>query len=633
MSISGNKCATAAAVAALAVAMYGCSSGSYDLSFGGGSGVDLEAELDAALGSGEGQTLSQAESAREEAERLVQAAEDAEDIASAAVERLSQEVEATEASGDDEAAEEARRQLEEAIAALEAARGALQAALIVLELAEAQAQAARDALDDLEAAQQDALDAAVRDAGMAWVIELAANDDIVDYEVGYEVGSWSFNWDYPLPGSTYASGSRSYRTGGYSGAVLSRDDSGNLVFNTSIARQDTLDDPLQRDPTVWGIRYINTNDQLQFRDGVIRSVQSVDDHGLGSGWQQYDLKQERDGGGTLEVTIFTDVEESDTLPLPYGGNEFERAILLDDVIDLPPDQHYMYVEVPEEGLSGSLDGIAGNFTCSEDSGGYCSLGYDIAGTATGFYPLFNDSVFTPDDGSGAVDLPADGSSVSWPYADYLSMGHWLYVPDDTTDFGEYDFGVFAGGSDPFASSVLITVSDTARYSGVAVGKYHARLSARSAGTGDFNAKVEMTAEFGTNTEMGTIGGRVYDFGLDSAAPFTAPSELSLQSDDISEEYWPGEGPVGGGWVWGSIPYEFDDAGQYWGGYWTAKFFGNGIVTTDIPPSFASQPSSVAGTFSARTFDIRTGNSVGLVGAFGAHRDEPVTIEPANGGDN
>ena len=627
MSISGNKCATAAAVAALAVAMYGCSSGSYDLSLGGGSGAGLEAAPDAALGSGEGRTLSQAESAREEAERLVQAAEDAEDVASAAVERLSQEVVAAEANGDDEEAERVRQELDAAIAALEAARGALQAALIVLDVANAQAQAARDALDDLEAAQQDALDAAAGDAGVAWVIELATNDDIIDYEVGYEVGSWSFHWEYALPGSTYASGSRSYRAGGYSGAVLSRDDSGNLVFNTSVARQNTLDDPLQTDPNVWGIRYINTYDQLQVRDGVTKSVQSVDDHGLGSDWQQFDLKQERDGGGTLEVTVFTDVEEDDTLPLPYGGNEFERTILFDDVIDLPLDQDYMYVEVPEDGLSGSLDGVAGNFTCSEDSGGYCSLGYDIAGTATGFYPFFNDTVFTPDDGSEAVELPADGSSESWPYADYLSMGHWLYVPGDATDFDAYDFGVFAGGSDPYDSSLLMTVSGTAKYSGVAAGKYHARLSASSADAGDFNAKVEMTAEFGTNTEMGTIGGRVYDFELDSTAPFTAPLELSLQSDDISEEYWPGDGPVSGGWVWGTVPYEYDDAGQFWGGYWTAKFFGNGIVSTDIPPSFASQPSSVAGTFSARTFDVRTGDSVGLVGSFGANWDEPED-EPA-----
>lgn len=615
MSISSNKCATTAAVAALALAMYGCSSGSYDLSFGGGSGVDLEAELDAALGSGEGQTLSQAESAREAAERLVQAAEDAEDVASAAVERLSQEVVAAQANGDDEEAERVRQELDAAIAALEAARGALQAALIVLEVAKAQAAAVRDALDSLEAAQQDTLDDIARKAGEAWAVELAANQDIWDHELGRRVGSWSFHWDFPLPGSTYAAVSRSYRTGGRAGAAVFRDHSGNLDFDAAIVREGSGGELLQQDPTVRGLRYINTYDRLQVRDGVTKSVQSVDDHGLGSDWQQFDLKQERDGGGTLEITLFTDVEESDALPLPFGGNEFERTILLDDVIILPLDQDYMYVEVPEEGLSGSLDGVAGNFTCSEDSGGYCSLGYDIAGTATGFYPLTNDSVFTPDDGSGAVELPEDGTSESWPYADYLSMGHWLYVPGDAADFEAYDFGVFAGGSDPFDPNHLIVVSETAQYSGAAAGKYLARVSAGNGDTGNFAAKVELTADFGTNTELGTISGRLHDFKLDSAAPFTGPSQLPLKSADISQEFWPGDGSVSGGWMWGEIPSGPDDDGQYWWGRWTAKFFGNGIVTTDEPPSFASQPSSVAGTFG-----VVNGNNIRLVGSFGAHRE-------------
>ena len=632
MSVPLNKYAATAAVAALAVAMYGCSSGSYDLSFGNGSGAGLEAELEAAQDSGEGQTQSDADAAREEAERLVQAAEDAEDIASTAVERLSQEVVAAEASGDDDAAEEARQELDDAIAALEAARGALQAALIVLEVAEAQAQAARDALDALEAAQQDVLDDSARDAGVAWVIELAANQSIWDYDLGYGVGSWSSHWHFPLPGSSYTSVSRSYRTGGKSGAVVFRDDSGNLVFDAAIPRQHGNGEPLQTDPSVWGLRYINTYDQLQVRDGVTKSVQSVDDHGLGSDWQRFDLKKERDGGGTLEVTVFTDVEESDALPLPFGGNEFERTILLDDVIDLPLDQDFMYVEVPEDGLSGSLDGVAGSFTCSEDSGGYCSLGYDIPGTATGFYPFFNDSVFTPGDGSEAVELPADGTSESWPYADYLSMGHWLHVPENATEFDKYDFGVFAGGSDPFDPNHLITVADTASYSGAAAGKYLARMSAGSGDTGDFAAKVELTAEFGTNTELGTIGGRLYDFSLDDAAPFTAPSKLPLESDNILQKQSWSEENFAGGWVRGSIPSEPDDDERIWWGSWSAKFFGNGIVTTDEPPSFASQPTSVAGTFQAQT-----ANNIRFVGSFGAHweepEDEPVVVLPVVSGND
>ena len=629
MSVPLNKYAATAAVAALAVAMYGCSSGSYDLSFGNGSGAGLEPELEAAQGSGEGQTQSDADAAREEAERLVQAAEDAEDIASTAVERLSQEVVAAEASGDDDAAEEARQELDDAIAALEAARGALQAALIVLEVAEAQTQAARDALDALEAAQQDVLDDLYKDAGVAWVIELAANQSIWDYDLGYGVGSWSSHWHFPLPGSSYTSVSRSYNTGGSSGAVVFRDDSGNLAFDAAIPRQDGQGEPLQTDPSVRGLRYINTYDQLQVRDGVTKSVQTVDDHGLGSDWQQFDLKQERDGGGTLEITVFTDVEESDALPLPFGGNEFERTILLDDVIDLPLDQDYMYVEVPEDGLSGSLDGVAGSFTCSEDAGGYCSFGYDIAGTATGFYPLINYSVFTPGDGSEAVELPPDGTSESWPYADYLSMGHWLYVPNGASDFDEYDFGVFAGGSDPFDVNHLIAVANTASYSGVAAGKYLARVSAESGDIGDFAAKVELTAEFGTNTELGTIGGRLYDFSLDDAAPFTAPSELPLGSANILQKRYFDKENLDGGWAWATSPTFRDAHEQDWRGTWSAKFFGNDdIVTTDEPPSSASQPTSVAGTFQAQS-----ANNIRFVGSFGAHREEPVMVLPVVSGND
>ena len=125
----------------------------------------------------------------------------------------------------------------------------------------------------------------------------------------------------------------------------------------------------------------------------------------------------------------------------------------------------------------------------------------------------------------------------------------------------------------------------------------------------------MTAEFGTNAELGTIGGRVYGFELDDAAPFSAPSELPLGIADISHSLSSCGGHVPGGWVCGNIPRSADQDGQWWWGYWSAKFFGNGIVSRDYPPSIVSQPTSVAGTFNAKT-----GNNVGFVGSFGAHRD-------------
>ena len=105
-----------------------------------GIGDRLEVEQEAAQGSGEEQMLSEAETAaREEAERLVQVAEDAEDIASAAVERLNEEVaDVAEPSATLTMSwKRSGRNWNKLLAALEAARGALQAALIVLEVAEA----------------------------------------------------------------------------------------------------------------------------------------------------------------------------------------------------------------------------------------------------------------------------------------------------------------------------------------------------------------------------------------------------------------------------------------------------------------------------------------------------------------
>ena len=312
---------------------------------------------------------------------------------------------------------------------------------------------------------------------------------------------------------------------------------------------------------------------------------------------------------------------TDKLPAPYGGNGFTRTVLLDEVRSLPADRDYMYVEVPAGGLAGSLDGEAGRFSCASSAGGYCVLGRDTGGTARGFYPFVNDVVFSPDDGSDAIALAAEVAE-EYPYADYLSMGHWLFVPEDPSAFDAYDFGVFAGGSDPFHPSYLTAVAGTAHYGGDAAGMYHARLSPGSVHSGRFTASVALTAEFGTNAELGTLGGRVYGFELDAAAPFTPPSGLSLGTADISPSVSSCSGNVPGGWVCGSIPWGADDDGQWWRGYWSAKFFGNGVVTKDLPPSFASQPTSVGGTFNAQS-----GNNVGFAGSFGAHLDERASTDP------
>ena len=610
--------AGAAALAALALAVHGCSTGPADLGLGtaGAGGAETapnaadaaperpQAEAEAAQGTAAGgQVQTLVEAAGDGPVRVVQVVEAGEDAAGAEVERLSLEQEDAQARGDTEAGEAIRTALEAAAAALRSAQEAVEAA--------------QEAVEVAREAQRDA----AREAGIAWAVELAANTGKWDYEAGHRVGSFSYHWEYALPGSSYASVSRSHRAGGKAGAVLARDASGELVFNTAMPRDQRGGAPLQRDPEVWAVRYINTYDGLRGRKGVSRDVRPVDGHGLGYSWQRYDLTQDYDGNGTLSVSVFTDVGESDLLPAPYGGNEFARTILLDGVGGLPADLDFMYVEVPADGLAGSLDGLDGRLSCAASAGGYCSLGRDTEGTARGFYPMYNDVVFTPDDDSEAVALAAEASE-AFPHADYLSMGHWLFVPEDPSAFEAYDFGVFAGGSDPFHPARLEAVEGTALYTGAAAGLYHARLSPGSVHSGRFTASVALTAEFGTNAELGTLGGEVYGFELDAAAPFPPPSGLPLGTAEISSSVSSCSGNVPGGWVCGTIPAGADADGQWWWGEWSAKFFGNDAATADLPLSFVSPPTSVAGTFSAGS-----GNNVGFAGSFGAHWDEPVSTQP------
>ena len=615
MSISGNKCATAAAVAALAVAMYGCSSGSYDLSFGGGSGAGLEAALDAALGSGEGQTLSQAESAREEAERLVQAAEDAEDVASAAVERLSQEVVAAQANGDDEEAEAVGQELDAAIAALEAARGALEAALIVLEVAKSQAQATRDALDDLEAAQQDALDDLYRGAGAARAIEMVANEGAWDHATGRHVGTWDEQADDRFSGYPYAFTSRSRYNGGEASAVPWRDDAGQLNWDITVGNTWDIDagrpriEPLQANPPVWGLRYINLSDRLGQREGLTTSVEEHKDHEFGLPWKQYWANQKYEDGSVLKFDVLTDVGDADEPKEAFVNlGNFQQELRVHGVPETVPDRDLLYIVVPNDGVAGTLDGVEGRFACASDAGGLCLLGSDPRGSAPAYFPFINNVVFTPGDGTAATTLsPSTPNEI--PVVDYLSFGHWSFEPGNAKDFAEYGFGVFAGGGDPFVTANIVGLTGSADYIGKATGMYHAGSLPGTASTGPFSADVSLTAEFGTDTELGTISGKVYQFSLDDDAPLTKPRELPLGAAEFSAPDW-----SLGGWTGGSIPWGPEpDSGQWWGGNWRVKLFGNGDSGTD-------HPTGVAGVFSAVTSD-----DVGFAGAFGAYKDEPVMI--------
>ena len=423
-----------------------------------------------------------------------------------------------------------------------------------------------------------------------------------------------------LPGGDIASGSRevitsqSSRDGGYVTSSLPwRNDDGQLEFYVEITPS------IQRQPDVLSTRYVDTSYRHGGFEGFTTSYGPLENHGLGGEWQGFRATNVYDGGGTLTIHFYTSVGDSAVLERPWANDVFQRPetrqdIVLNDIPSLPGGQDWQSISLPPEGLAGSLNGAEGRFTCLV--GVECSLDNErLLPNWEGYHPGYDSSnhvIFTPADGGMPVRLSGSDSQTV-PPGDYLSFGHWLYVPADTTDVDAFEVGVFAAGRDPFAASNLMALGGTATYTGKAAGTYTAAARPISQ---SFHADVKLTADFGTDSEFGAVDGWVSDFVLDNGAP-AALSELRLLAASWRDA--PGTSNVfpsqnadspalPGGWVEG---YTAADGG--WRGVWAGRFFGNGVTSTDIPPSYVEHPRSFAGTFGA------TDGNRSFAGSFGAEK--------------
>ena len=407
----------------------------------------------------------------------------------------------------------------------------------------------------------------------------------------------------------YASMSQSYRDGSWAFVLPWYNEESELEVGGGVWRSTSS----HSDPYVWFGREVFTDDRDV--EGVTRSHRAVENHGLGSEWQGFEAITEYEAAGKLTLRLFTDLQESDNPGDPFGfaGNPYRDTnyhdIALTDsrIAAIPADQDGIFVIVPEEGLGGSLNDMPGTFTCATGTSGYCALQDSRYQLAPGYIPddRGNPVLFTPDDGNAAaVELAGSGSELVEP-TDYLNFGYWLFVPEDVTAASAFNFGVFAGGGDPFRVNNLQGLEGNAEYKGEAAGMY-----AEATMISPFNAKVELTADFGTADDFGAIGGRVYDFNIDGGK--TSPlTELSLgpipeRNNNIYLSWnhaWLQQGWVSwaGGWTEGET-----SADGGWQGTWGGLFFGNGGAATDHPTSFA-------GTFGA------TDGNRSFAGSFGAER--------------
>ena len=305
-----------------------------------------------------------------------------------------------------------------------------------------------------------------------------------------------------------------------------------------------------------------------------------------------------------------------------------QDISLDGAPALPPDRDFLLVWISgDDTIDGSLDGVEGSFACAIADG--CLFLRDRG--EPGFSALDGIS-FTPDGGTAEPVPPTvPGTTVA---ADYLAFGYWLYVPEDVTDAEDYDFGVFASGGDPFEVANLAGLMGTASYAGSAAGWFYVDKSSASPASGQFNAEVALTAEFGDGTETGTVTGTVSGFDWPEALASSLPEMVYLTSDNwkgSTESYGHnyaydeyqlvrGESNIfdtprdsnanafNGGHVLGRT--YADVSGTDWIGEWSSAFFGND------PNDPNAHPTSIAGTFMASDQAEH-----GLTGSFGAHKQD------------
>lgn len=293
---------------------------------------------------------------------------------------------------------------------------------------------------------------------------------------------------------------------------------------------------------------------------------------------------------------------SDTTP-PFKGSELSKRVSGGTVyVDA-----YSDIEAPETSTDGSVgsvlsvgqsvryEGGGNSFTFMVRQDGFGCVSSSICAVQS--LNINNFQARRNADGNWEIlALPAGVMSVgnmTTPDTDYLAGGIWLFVPDDLASADDYVFGAFGDGNDPFDQNNLVALLGTATYEGAATGVYSEKM-AESTSIGYFDGDVELTADFGNASGLGTISGSITNFEVDGES---ADGTLNLGTANI--------GSQNSGFFQGDVTGSDDE--RMYTGNWGGQFFGNGESD--------GKPGSVGGTFGGSSTD----DAVNFVGAFGAYK--------------
>ena len=343
----------------------------------------------------------------------------------------------------------------------------------------------------------------------------------------------------------------------------------------SVTQSSNVNNGITTDRVEVTAEYGENQHRLEVRNGTSWSIGTSQIPDTDDPWWGAYLEQ-RIRGGTLYVDVYSDID-APTVTTIDGTTK-----RLDEIPDGTPLTVSLDTLNARYG-SGTLDGVSGTFHCDRASGGFCPVRYIVSGGVAGTSFDGTDWMFTPD----------TSTTTKSPDTDYLAGGIWLFVPDNRLSAGDYVFGVFGDGSDPFEQGNLAALTGAATYEGDAIGFYSEKTNGNT-DIGEFEGDVMLTANFGSSSELGDISGSITDFVVDDVSH---TGTLNLGTADIGS----GNNGFFEGVVTGS------DGDHSYGGMWGGQFFGNGESD--------GKPGSVGGTFGGSSED----DSVNFVGIFGAFK--------------
>ena len=305
------------------------------------------------------------------------------------------------------------------------------------------------------------------------------------------------------------------------------------------------------------------------------------------------LSYRRREGGSLSVDVYSDIEAPSTETVSGVPQDVQSGDLVRGLSCVGP-------TCSPEATQGTLNDVPGTFTCPvgcrlQYEGGFTLItsggNIDLTGATIGGLQVGVDT-FVIGSASGIVFTP-ESTTQTVTDTDYLSLGAWLFVPDNVTNATDYLFGAFADGGDPFLQSNIMALQGTASYEGNAIGVY-TEMTPEGTSISDFDGDVRLNASFGGTSDLGTISGSITNFEVGGEQ---ADGTLTLGTANI--------GMQNSGFFDGAVS-GFDDERTY-EGQWGGQFFGN--------RESDGKPGSVAGTFGGHSTD----DAASFVGAIGAHK--------------